>query len=109
MVYDGEGGIRTLERGYPRYAISSRARSTAPAPLQALDRRLRRHAPISDRCAIAEGYDTDASAVARLPSMLLAASPAVTKDIGLIVTFVGIGIIVNVIVVFIAVQVRGER
>jgi hypothetical protein len=30
----GEGGIRTLERGYPRYAISSRARSTAPAPLQ---------------------------------------------------------------------------
>src|SRR5258705_498025 len=32
---DGEGGIRTLERGNPRYAISSRARSTAPAPLQA--------------------------------------------------------------------------
>lgn len=31
---NGEGGIRTLERGYPRYAISSRARSTAPAPLQ---------------------------------------------------------------------------
>ena len=30
---DGEGGIRTLERGFPRYAISSRARSTAPAPL----------------------------------------------------------------------------
>jgi hypothetical protein len=29
----GEGGIRTLERGFPRYAISSRARSTAPAPL----------------------------------------------------------------------------
>jgi hypothetical protein len=32
---NGEGGIRTLERGNPRYAISSRARSTAPAPLQA--------------------------------------------------------------------------
>ena len=31
---NGEGGIRTLERGFPRYAISSRARSTAPAPLQ---------------------------------------------------------------------------
>jgi hypothetical protein len=29
----GEGGIRTLERGFPRYAISSRARSAAPAPL----------------------------------------------------------------------------
>jgi hypothetical protein len=41
--------------------------------------------------------------------MLLAASPAVSKDIGLIVTFVGIGLIVNVIVVFILVQVRGER
>jgi ABC-type transporter Mla subunit MlaD len=45
--------------------------------------------------------------------MLLAtfvlASQAVTKDIGLIATFGGIGVIVNVILVFIAVQVRGER
>jgi hypothetical protein len=30
-------------------------------------------------------------------------------DIGLLATFLGIGLIVNVIVVFIAVQVRGER
>ena len=41
--------------------------------------------------------------------MLLATSAAVSKDIGLIVTFVGIGVIVNVIVVFIAIQVRGEH
>ena len=41
--------------------------------------------------------------------MLLAASAAVSKDIGLIATFGGIGVVVNVIVVFIAIQVRGER
>ena len=67
----------------PRYAISSRARSTAPAPLQ---------------CSCC-----------RLPPMLLAASQAVSKDVGLLATFLGIGVIVNVIVVFIAVQIRGER
>jgi hypothetical protein len=41
--------------------------------------------------------------------MLLATSEAVSKDIGLLATFLGIGLIVNVIVVFIAVLVRGER
>jgi ABC-type transporter Mla subunit MlaD len=41
--------------------------------------------------------------------MLLAASAAVSKDIGLLVTFLGIGLVVNVIVVYLAVQVRGER
>jgi hypothetical protein len=41
--------------------------------------------------------------------MLLAASAAFSKDVGLIVTFGGIGLIVNAIVVYIAVQVRGER
>ncbi len=41
--------------------------------------------------------------------MLSLASAAVSKDIGLIATFGGIGVIVNVIVVFIAVQIRGER
>ena len=41
--------------------------------------------------------------------MLLASSPAISVDIGLLATFLGIGLIVNVIVVFIAVQVRGER
>ncbi len=40
--------------------------------------------------------------------LLLAASAAVSKDIGLIATFIGIGIVVNVIVVYIAIQVRGE-
>jgi hypothetical protein len=41
--------------------------------------------------------------------MLSLASAAVSTDIGLIATFGGIGLIVNVIVVFIAVQIRGER
>jgi ABC-type transporter Mla subunit MlaD len=41
--------------------------------------------------------------------VLLATSAAVSKDIGLIATFGGIGVIVNVIVVFIAIQIRGER
>ncbi len=58
--------------------------------------------------AVPEGYDTAPFAVARLPPMLLA-SAAVSKDIGLLATFIGIGIIVNVIVMFIVVLVRGER
>ena len=41
--------------------------------------------------------------------LLLATSPAVSKDIGLLVTFLGIGLVVNVILVYIAIQVRGER
>jgi nitrogen fixation protein FixH len=41
--------------------------------------------------------------------MLLATSAAVSKDIGLLVTFLGIGLVVNVILVYVAIQVRGER
>jgi hypothetical protein len=41
--------------------------------------------------------------------VLLATSEAVSKDIGLIATFGGIGVIVTAIVVIIAVQIRGER
>jgi hypothetical protein len=41
--------------------------------------------------------------------MLLAASAAFSKDVGLLATFLGIGVIVNVIVVFIVIQVRGEH
>jgi len=41
--------------------------------------------------------------------MILAASAAFSKDVGLLATFLGIGVVVNVIVVFIAIQVRGER
>jgi hypothetical protein len=40
---------------------------------------------------------------------VLAASQAFTMTLGLIVTFGGIGVIVNIIIVYIAVQVRGER
>ena len=41
--------------------------------------------------------------------MVLAASKAFSMSVGLIITFGGIGVIVNVILVFIAIQVRGER
>ena len=41
--------------------------------------------------------------------MLLATSEAFSKTFGLIVTFVGIGVIVNVIIVYIAIQIRGEH
>jgi hypothetical protein len=41
--------------------------------------------------------------------MVLAASQAFVKTFGLIVTFGGIGMIVNVIIVYIFVQVRGEH
>ena len=41
--------------------------------------------------------------------MLLAASEAFSKTFGLIVTFGGIGLIVNGLIVYIAIQIRGER
>lgn len=37
------------------------------------------------------------------------ASSALSFDIGLVVTFIGIGVVVNVIVVYIFAQVFGER
>ena len=40
---------------------------------------------------------------------MLAVSRAVTETFGLIVTFGGIGVVVNVIVVYIVIQVRGEH
>ena len=44
-----------------------------------------------------------------LATMILASSQAVTKDIGLIATFGGIGLLVNIILIFIAIQIRGAR
>ena len=41
--------------------------------------------------------------------MVVAASEAFSKTFGLILTFGGIGVIVNVILIYIAVQIRGER
>jgi hypothetical protein len=41
--------------------------------------------------------------------MILAVNEAVSKDIGLIATFGGIGVVVNAIIVYIAIQIRGER
>ena len=40
--------------------------------------------------------------------MLLATSEAFSKTFGLAVTFGGIGIVVNIILIYIAIQVRGE-
>jgi hypothetical protein len=44
-----------------------------------------------------------------MQQMILAASAALEKTFGLIVVFGGIGVIVNAIVVYIAIQIRGER
>jgi hypothetical protein len=41
--------------------------------------------------------------------MTLAASQAFSKTVGLVITFGGIGVFVNVIIVLIAIQIRGER
>ena len=41
--------------------------------------------------------------------MLLGTDEAFVKTFGLIVTFGGIGVIVNIILIYIFVQVRGER
>ena len=40
---------------------------------------------------------------------MLAASEAFTKTFGLAVTFGGIGLIVTIILIYIAIQIRGER
>jgi len=42
-------------------------------------------------------------------SSVLAVSRAVSETFGLIATFGGIGVVVNVIVVYIVIQVRGEH
>jgi hypothetical protein len=41
--------------------------------------------------------------------VLLVATEAFSKDVGLLATFLGIGVLVNAIIVVIAVQIRGER
>jgi hypothetical protein len=41
--------------------------------------------------------------------ILAAASPAFVKTFGLLVVFLGIGVVVNAIIAFIAVQIHGER
>ena len=41
--------------------------------------------------------------------MVVAASEAFIKTFGLVVTFGGIGVIVNVILIYVAIQIRGER
>ena len=40
--------------------------------------------------------------------MVIGASEAFIKTFGLIITFGGIGVIVNLIIVYIAIQIRGE-
>ena len=41
--------------------------------------------------------------------MLLAANEAVSKTVGLLATFIGIGIIATVVIAMIVIQVRGEH
>jgi hypothetical protein len=41
--------------------------------------------------------------------MVLATDEALIKTIGLVITFGGIGVVVNILLIYIAIQVRGER
>lgn len=41
--------------------------------------------------------------------MVLAMSAALSKSLGLLATFGGLGVIVNIMVVYIVIQIRGER
>jgi heme/copper-type cytochrome/quinol oxidase subunit 2 len=41
--------------------------------------------------------------------VLIAASEAFSKTFGLVITFGGIGLIVTAILIYIAIQIRGER
>lgn len=53
-----------------------------------------------------------AARFAKLPRVIpavLAASPAFTFTFGLLVTFLGIGVIANVLIVYAVIQVLGER
>jgi len=59
--------------------------------------------------ALTQGYDNGAPSVGTLPAVILAVSEAFSKTFGLIVTFGGIGLVVNVLLIYIAIQVRGER
>src|ERR1700732_2224701 len=70
-------------------------------PLRHLSRRFLDGAPL--------GYDKQRPSVARLRFVLLASSAAFSKTFGLLVTFVGIGLIVNILLVYVAIQIRGER
>lgn len=46
---------------------------------------------------------------AKLPAVLVLASPAFTYTFGLLVTFLGIGIVANVLIGYAVVQALGER
>jgi hypothetical protein len=59
--------------------------------------------------ALPQGYDNGAPSVGRLLIVILAVSEAFSKTFGLIVTFGGIGLVVNVLLIYIAIQVRGEH
>jgi hypothetical protein len=57
-----------------------------------------------------EGYATRYSPADKRPrSAVLAVSRALVETFGLAATFLGIGVIVNVIIVYIVIQVRGEH
>lgn len=53
--------------------------------------------------------DAPAGRFAKLPRVIVAASTAFSFTFGLLVTFIGIGIIANVLIGYAIVQVLGER
>ena len=100
----GEGGIRTLERGQPPlrdfqsrpFNRSGTSPVTPSRPLHA--------GPVAD------GKATTPTACSLVGwQAMLAASQAFSKTVGLIITFGGIAVFVNILIIVIAVQIRGER
>jgi hypothetical protein len=59
--------------------------------------------------ALSLGYDNGAPSVGRLRAMLIASDHAFSMTVGLLITFGGIGVIVNVLIVYIVILVRGEH
>jgi hypothetical protein len=66
-------------------------------------------APADDRPRAPSARLPPAPSTVSRSNRLLALSAAISKDIGLIATFGGIGVIVNGLLVYIAIQIRGER
>lgn len=55
------------------------------------------------------GRTRSAGRFAKLPRVIALASPAFTFTFGLLVTFLGIGVIANILIAYAVVQVLGER
>ena len=71
-----------------------------------------RDSPAADASATGRHHSAPrpcAACFAKLPRVILAASPAFVFTFGLLVTFLGIGVIANILIAYAVIQVLGER